>query len=641
MIVRQNRQCGLSFFAEGRRESFAQRWVHLSTDQTSQTGLIALVRPTRAEFTGDQTPLYEHAIWAVTLDSAKIHFASLREEDLLVQAERYALLILPRVAWLDDEEINAVTAAVHAGRHLLITGDSGSCRGPRGQFARRSDNVLAAVAGISSGTSPGGKDAYLGSAFLKLAVEHPLIRTPYSTQGTVVPLRGKQYVLRAAGTQPLAHFVSSDDSHQVLSDALVVTEGKGGRVVWYAPSMAQHFSYDNSYVLRELMLRTVLFTLRGGVASIWYWKDAARSPLVIDGDVDHPPGVDPECARYVPPAIDTLAEVSFDKYGIYVGARNLEEFPACFPPSHRHYYNHSYSHPYSYWDERSWAGLDRDEVGHQIDKCNETFLGLLGQDDQGIFRLPHFQLEESLLTFQVLDELGYLQESSVGSNYTLTAGFPFHPAREPWTGVDDGEVHFKCWSEVYKNFQFLEVPISYDPTCPEFPNGFCSYNTLGESVRNRTASPDGYLAVFKEVVDREYGRGGLIHIFADPPDVGYGVLDGDKANYSRAMQQGIVYAKSFDDIVLMSPRELVDWWLAREKIEICEQSVTGNVWDVRLKNAIPGTTLCLKPPEGKVVRQARIGGRFIGTKPLDDILVLLPLGTVEGEVDVLVALEDS
>lgn len=615
--------------------------MDLEIQHVSERGLIALVKPTRADFVGDRTALYEHAIWAATLASAKIPYASLSEEDLTEQAERYSLLILPRVAWLDDQEIQSVKRMVLASGHLLLTGDSGSCRGPFGQFSRRDDNGLAAIAGIASGITPSRRTDYWESAFLRLTAEHSLARTPYTNKGTIVPLKGQQYAIGAAGTQPLAQFVSSDEREEVLSDALMVTETNGGRVAWFVPSVAEHFSYNNSYVLRELMLRTLFFTLKGGLASIWYWKEAARSPLVIDGDVDHPPGVDPDCTKYVPAAIDTLLEASFDKYGIYVSARNLEEFPSYFPLDHRHYYNHSYSHPYSHWDERPWAEINEAEITRQIRQCNETFVRLLRQDDQGVFRLPHFQLERSTLTFQVLDELGYIQESSVGSNYTVTAGFPFHPSKEAWIGVDDGEAHFKAWPEAEKNFQLLEVPISYDPSCPDFPNGFCSYNTLGEGVRNRTASPDDYLAIIKEVIDREYRRGGLIHIFADPPDVGYGVLEGDQVNYSRAVKQGVAYAKGFDGIVFMSARELVDWWLAREQIEICEQSVTGNVWDVRLKNAVPGTTLCLKPPEGKVAREARIGDRFIGPKSLDDILVLLPLGRVEGRVDVLIALEDS
>jgi len=613
----------------------------LGIQQASEKGLIALVKPTRADFVGDQNALYEQAIWAVTMVSAKISFAFLSEEDLTEKAERYPLLILPRVAWLDDEEIQAVKRMIHAGGHLLITGDSGCCYGPLGQFSRRNGNALEKFAGVKSQISQKGRSDYWQWAFLRLTGEHPLTRTPYTSEGTIIPLQGEQYAIRATEAESLAQFVSSDERQEVLSDALTVMETNGGRVVWFLPSVAEHFSYDNSYVLRELMLRTLFCTMKGGLAGIWYWKDAARSPLVIDGDVDHPPGVDPECTKYVPAAIATLLEASFDKYGIYVSARNLEEFPSYFPLDHQHYYNHSYSHPYSHWDERPWAGLDKDEITGQIRRCSETFLRFLGQNDQGIFRLPHFQLERSTLTFQVLDDLGYLQESSVGSNYTVTAGFPFHPSKEPWTGIDDGESHFKSWPEPDKNFAVLEVPISFDPSAPDFPNGFCSYNTLREGVRNRTASPDDYLAMIKEVIDREYRRGGLIHIFADPPDVGYGVFQDDKVNYSQAMQQAVAYAASFDDIVSMSPRELGDWWLAREKVDIYEQCVTGNVWDVRLRNAVPGTTLCLKPPEGKVVREARTGSRFINPKPFDDFLALLPLGTVEGRVDLLITLEDK
>jgi len=614
--------------------------VGLEIQRPYEMGVIALVRPTRAEIVGDQAALYEHAIWAVTMASTNIPFTSLREEDLIEKAEGYPLLILPRAAWLDDEEVQGVSRMVHAGGHLLITGDSGSCRGPFGQFSRRNGNALGKLAGVKSQVSPKGNSVYWQSAFLRLSGEHPLTQTPYTSEGTIIPLRCEQYAIRATEAERLAHFVSSDERQEVLSDGLTVREINGARVVWFLLSVAKHFSYDNSYILRELMLRAIFCTMKGGLAGIWYWKDAARSPLVIDGDVDHPPGVEPECTKYVPAAIDTFSEASFDKYGIYVGARNLEEFPSYFPLDHHHYYNHSYSHPYSHWDERPWAALDKSEVTEQIRRCNETFCRLLGQSDQGVFRLPHFQLERSALTFQVLDDLGYLQESSVGSNYTVTAGFPFHPSKEPWTDVDDGEAHFKSWAEPDKNFAVLEVPISFDPSAPDFPNGFCSYNTLKEGVRNRTASPGDYLAMIKEVIDREYRRGGLIHIFADPPDVGYGALERDKVDYSRAVKEGVAYARSFSEIVFMSPRELVDWWLAREKIDIYEQHITGQVWDVSLRNAVPGTTLWLKPPEGKMVREARTGGRLINPKPFDDLFALLPLGTVEGTVDVLITLED-
>jgi len=609
--------------------------------QASKRVLIALVKPTRADFVGDQTALYDHAIWAVTMASAKIPFVFLSEKDLAEKAEGYSLLILPRVAWLDDEEVEGLEQAIRAGGHLLMSGDSGCCYGLLGQFSRRNNNALEKFAGVKSQVSPKGSSFYWQSAFLGVSGEYPLTETPHTNEGIIIPLRGEQYAVRATKAKSLAQFVSSDESQEVLSDALTVMETRRARVVWFLPSLAEHFSHDNSYVLRELMLRTLFCTMKGGLAGIWYWKDAARSPLVIDGDVDHPPGIDPDCTKYVSAAINAFSEASFDKYGIYVGARNLEEFPSYFPLDHQHYYNHSYSHPYSHWDERPWAALDKDEVTEQIRRCNETFCRLLGQSDQGIFRLPHFQLERSALTFQVLDDLGYVQESSVGSNYTVTAGFPFHPSQEPWIGVDDGESHFKSWPEPDKNFALLEVPISFDPSAPKFPNGFCSYNTLREGVRNRTASPNDYLAVIKEVIDREYRRGGLIHIFADPPDVGYGLLEGDKVNYSQSLKQGIAYAKGFDDIVFMSPRELVDWWLTREKIEIYEQGVTGKVWDVRLKNAVPGTTLCLKPPEGKVIREAQVGGRLINPKPFDDLVALLPLGTVEGTVEVLVTLEDE
>lgn len=217
--------------------------------QASEREVSALVKPTRADLVGDQTALYEHAIWAVTMASAKIPFASLSEEELTEKAQQYPLLILPRVAWLDDEEVQAVKRMIHAGGHLLITGDSGSCCGPLGQFSRRNGNALAAVAGVRSGVSLGGRTDYRQSAFLKLTGEHPLTRTPYTIGATTIPLCGEQYAIRATEAAPLAQFVSSDEREEVLSDALTVTETNGGRVVWFLPLVAKHFSCDNSYDL--------------------------------------------------------------------------------------------------------------------------------------------------------------------------------------------------------------------------------------------------------------------------------------------------------------------------------------------------------------------------------------------------------
>ena len=77
---------------------------------------------------------------------------------------------------------------------------------------------------------------------------------------------------------------------------------------------------------------------------LWRWPDATAAAIVVDGDVDHPTGVDPECARYVAPALETMRRAGFPAYGIYAAAANVEAEPLSFPGG-ADYYNHSFSHP--------------------------------------------------------------------------------------------------------------------------------------------------------------------------------------------------------------------------------------------------------------------------------------------------------
>ena len=150
-----------------------------------------------------------------------------------------------------------------------------------------------------------------------------------------------------------------------------------------------------------------------GLVGLWRWPDAAEAALVVDGDVDHPTGVDPECARYVAPAIETMRRAGFPAYGIYAAAANVEAEPHSFPGG-ADYYNHSFSHPYSHWNPRPWESLTDVEMAEEIVRSDETFEDRLGHDDHQMFRLPHFQLDASTRTYAVLDRLGYRADSSIG-----------------------------------------------------------------------------------------------------------------------------------------------------------------------------------------------------------------------------------
>jgi hypothetical protein len=141
-----------------------------------------------------------------------------------------------------------------------------------------------------------------------------------------------------------------------------------------------------------------------GLVGIAKWAFGRRGALVVDGDVDHPTGVDPECSRYVAPAIETAKRAGFPAYGIFVAGANVDAEPSSFP-SGAEYYNHSFSHPYSHWNDRPWESLDDAEMETEIARCRSAFECELGVDDHATFRLPHFQLEASGRTYAILDRM--------------------------------------------------------------------------------------------------------------------------------------------------------------------------------------------------------------------------------------------
>jgi hypothetical protein len=319
--------------------------------------------------------------------------------------------------------------------------------------------------------------------------------------------------------------------------------------------------------------------------------------------VDHPTGVEPECARYVAPAIETMRRAGFPAYGIFAAAANVEAEPHSFPPG-AEYYNHSFSHPYSHWNPEPWESLSDVEMVEEIVRSDETLEDRLGHGDHGMFRLPHFQLEASRRTYDVLDRLSYRAESSIGSNLSITGGLPFHPALESWSDRPQDAGHFRTHPDATRRHRILQIPISADPTDLDFPNGCCSYNTLDEGVRMRKADPRAYEEVLETVLGTALRRGGLAHLFIDPPDAGYGRLAGDTVDYAGALEWWLGRAVTRPDRpCIMTLADLAGWWLAREGAVArmtCALEEGGLVVDI--PNPPPGATLTVRDPSGARTR---------------------------------------
>jgi hypothetical protein len=334
-----------------------------------------------------------------------------------------------------------------------------------------------------------------------------------------------------------------------------------------------------------------------GLVGLGRWPGGRPAALVVDGDVDHPTGVDPECSRYVAPALETAARAGYPAYGIYVAGANVDAEPGSFPPAE--YYNHSQTHPYSHWNARPWESLGADEMTAEVRRCADAFVRHLGRGDGGMFRLPHFQVEAAERTYEVLDRLGYRAESSVGANVAITGGLPYHPARRPWSERPADLAWARSHPDPAGRFGLLQLPLSSDPVAPEFANGFCSYNTLGEGVRGRTAAPEAYELLLDEVVERAVARRGLGHVFIDPPDAGYGRLAGDRIDYASAVERWLGRCVARDDLAILTTAGLADWWSAREAAlgRIATRLEAGELV-VELADPPPGTTLAVLEPAG-------------------------------------------
>jgi hypothetical protein len=341
-----------------------------------------------------------------------------------------------------------------------------------------------------------------------------------------------------------------------------------------------------------------------GLIGLGRWPGGRSAALVVDGDVDHPTGVDPECARYVAAALETAGRAGYPAYGIFVAGANVDAEPASFPPAPG-YYNHSYGHPYSHWDPRPWESLTADEMADELRRCAAAFERHLGHGDERIFRLPHFQLEGAERTYGVLDTLGYRAESSVGANVALTGGLPYHPAREAWSAREADASWARSHPDPAGRFTLLQLPLSSDPSDPAFTNGFCSYNTLDEGVRHRTAAPGAYEALLDSVVERALARQSLAHVFIDPPDAGYGRLAGDVRDYAGAVERWLRRCMERGDLAVLTTAGLAAWWSAREAaVGRLSWRIDSGDLVVELDDAPPGTTpAVLGPVDGDQPRR--------------------------------------
>jgi peptidoglycan/xylan/chitin deacetylase (PgdA/CDA1 family) len=369
------------------------------------------------------------------------------------------------------------------------------------------------------------------------------------------------------------------------------------RVTRFAPS-ADELDPGTSEATVDAAEEALAEAAPEGLVSMWRWPNGKDVALVVDGDVDHPTGIDPECARYVAPAIETARRAGFEAYGIFAAAANVDAEPASFPAG-ADYYNHSYTHPYSHWNDDPWDSLDEAQMREELTRSNEAFRRHLGADDHRLFRVPHFQLTACDQTYDVLERLGYLADSSIGGNVSITGGLPFHPARRRWSDRPADAAYARTHPDPTERRPFLQVPISTDPTDPSFPHGCCSYNTLGEGVRNRTADPNAYERVLQDVLDRAAARQSLAHLFIDPPDAGFGRLHGDSPDYASAVERWLARAVQREDVVVMTTAQLTRWWFARERsIRELSCRLEGEALVVHLPNDPVSATLAVLPPGG-------------------------------------------
>ncbi len=401
--------------------------------------------------------------------------------------------------------------------------------------------------------------------------------------------------LAAGPAEVLARWSLTSGAMGPVAVAARPGEGGEGPAVWFGLS-SDVLDWQGTEAAAALAETALEAAAHQGLVALARWPQGKPAALVVDGDVDHPTGVDPECSRYVAAAIETARRAGFGAYGIFVAGANLDAEPWSFPAGGR-YFNHSQTHPYSYWDPARWQDLDAAAIARQLRAARATFAERLGRSDLGVFRLPHFQQEAYERTAAALDDLGYVAESSVAANRSVTAGLPYHPARQAWGSRPADAGFTRTHPEPDGRHSFLQLPISTDPVHPDFPNGCCSYQTLGESVRARTADPRDYERVLGDVVERAVQRRNLAHLFIDPPDAGYGRMPGDRQDYASAVERWLAGCLGRGDLAVLPTDGLARWWLAREAaIPRLTAQVEDGALVLHLRQPPAGAVAALLPP---------------------------------------------
>lgn len=490
------------------------------------------------------------AFWAAILEAWGLPVARAGEASL--DALAHCTTVVAPALSLDDAATAQLSSMVKAGTSVLLAGPPS----------------LPALSwlGLEAGDPIPVQGIRLDHAWLSTMVEAAL---PGPDGHGVVALEAGSSPVRLApdrGWRVLAEWADGRTSSGRGAPAIAyrwAPETEEGVVVWFGPTI-ETVDWRAAEAIAGAAEVALSLASPQGLIGIWRWPAGRRAALVVDGDVDHPAGVDPECSRYVAPALETAHRAGYEAYGIFVAGANVARDPGAFPAGPG-YHNHSYSHPYSYWNPQPWETLDEASIEAEIRTCAETFATLLGVPDRGIFRLPHFQMEGWVTSYSVLDRLGYLAESSVGADYSITAGLPFHPARRSWSDRPADIGYARTHPDLAQRFRILQLPISTDPSDPAFPNGCCSYNALGEGVRRRGATPGAYERVLDDVVRRSLARRSMAHLFIDPPDAGYGRLGHDRVDYAGAVERWLARWGHHPEVAVLTTADLADWWLMREQ----------------------------------------------------------------------------
>jgi hypothetical protein len=100
------------------------------------------------------------------------------------------------------------------------------------------------------------------------------------------------------------------------------------------------------------------------------------------------------------------------------------------------------------------------------------------------------------------------------------------------------------------------------------------------------------------VLETAVARRSLAHVFIDPPDAGYGRLNGDERDYAGAVERWLRRAVARTDLAVMTTAELTMWWLAREAaVRRMTVRPSGDRISVGLADPPRGSTIALYRPE--------------------------------------------